>query len=59
VVHLGFVVDDVDQSEAELKKLGLNVLSGGRRKDGSGFSHLDTEEKGGVTLLIRQNPSGK
>ena len=59
VVHLGFVVDDVDKSETELKKLGLNVLSSGRRKDGSGFSHLDTEEKGGVTLLIRQNPSGK
>ena len=59
VYHLGFVVDDVDKSEAEVKKLGLNVLSGGRRKDGSGFSYLDTEERGGVTLLIRQNPSGK
>jgi catechol 2,3-dioxygenase-like lactoylglutathione lyase family enzyme len=59
VFHLGFVVDDVDKSEAELKKLGLNILSGGRRKDGSGFSYLDTEEKGGVTLLIRQSPSGK
>jgi 4-hydroxyphenylpyruvate dioxygenase-like putative hemolysin len=59
VYHLGFVVDDVDKSEAEVKKLGLNVLSSGRRKDGSGFSYLDTEERGGVTLLIRQNPSGK
>jgi hypothetical protein len=49
------VVDDVDRSEAELKKLGLHVLSSGRREDGSGFSYLDTTEKGGVTLLIRQN----
>jgi methylmalonyl-CoA/ethylmalonyl-CoA epimerase len=55
VYHLGFVVDDVDRSEAELKKLGLHVLSSGRREDGSGFSYLDTTEKGGVTLLIRQN----
>jgi catechol 2,3-dioxygenase-like lactoylglutathione lyase family enzyme len=59
VFHLGFVVEDVDKSEAEVKKLGLHVLSSGRRKDGSGFSYLDTDEKGGVTLLIRQSPSGK
>jgi methylmalonyl-CoA/ethylmalonyl-CoA epimerase len=59
VFHLGFAVDDVDKSEAEVKKLGLNVLSSGRREDGGGFSYLDTDEKGGVTLLIRQNPSGK
>jgi methylmalonyl-CoA/ethylmalonyl-CoA epimerase len=55
VYHLGFVVDDVDRSEAELKKLGLQVISSGRREDGSGFSYLDTAGKGGVTLLIRQN----
>ena len=59
VFHLGFVVDDVDKSEAEVKKLGLRVLSSGRRKDGSGFSYLDTDKKGGVTLLIRQSPSGQ
>ena len=59
VFHLGFVVDDVDKSEAEVKKLGLHVLSSGRREDGSGFSYLDTDKKGGVTLLIRQSASGK
>ena len=59
VYHLGFVVDDIDQSEAELERLGLTVLSSGRRKNGSGFSYLDTAEKGGVTLLIRQTPPGK
>ena len=59
VYHLGFVVDDVDQSEAELKRLGLNVLSSGRREDGSGFSYLNTAGKGGVTLLVRQSPRGK
>jgi methylmalonyl-CoA/ethylmalonyl-CoA epimerase len=59
VYHLGFVVDDVDDSEAELKTLGLEVLSSGRREDGSGFSYLDTAGKGGVTLLIRKSPDGK
>ncbi len=59
VYHLGFVVDDVDDSEAELKKLGLKVLSSGRREEGSGFSYLDTATKGGVTLLIRQSPGGR
>ena len=59
VYHLGFVVDDVDDSEAELKKLELKVLSSGRREDGSGFSYLDTAGKGGVILLIRQSPDGK
>ncbi len=59
VYHLGFVVDQVDDSEAELKKLGLKVLSSGRRDDGSGFSYMDTAQKAGVTLLIRQSPGGK
>ncbi len=59
VYHLGFVVDDVDRSEAELKKRGLKVLSSGRREDGSGFSYLDTERQGGVVLLVRKSPGGK
>jgi len=59
VYHLGFVVDDVGDSEAELKKMGLKVLSSGRREDGSGFSYLDTAEKAGVVLLVRQSPGGK
>ena len=58
VYHLGFVVDNVDDSEAELRKLGLKVLSSGRREEGSGFSYLDTSGKGGITLLIRQSPGG-
>jgi hypothetical protein len=59
VYLLGFVVDVVDSSEAELKKLGLKVLSSGRREDGSGFSYLDTAGKAGVVLLVRQSPGGK
>ena len=59
VYHLGFVVDQVDDSETELKKLGLKVLSSGRRADGSGFSYLDTAQEAGVTLLIRQSKGEK
>ena len=56
VFHLGFVVDDIEQEEAELQKLGLKVLSSGRRADGSGFTYFYTSEIGGVNVLIRQNP---
>jgi 4-hydroxyphenylpyruvate dioxygenase-like putative hemolysin len=59
VYHLGFVVDRVDEAEAELRKLGLNVLSSGRRADGSGFSYMDTAPKAGVTLLVRQSKGEK
>jgi len=59
VFHMGFVVEKIDQSEADVKELGLNVISNGRREDGSGFAYLDTAQKGGVTLLIRQSPPGK
>ena len=56
VFHLGFVVDDVDDAEAWLKASGLQVLSSGRREDGSGFSYMDTEPEAGVVLLVRQSP---
>lgn len=59
VYHLGFVVDDIGESEADVKMKGLSVMSNGRREDGSGFAYLDTAEKGGVTLLIRQSPPQK
>jgi len=59
VYHLGFVVNDVDDSEASLKKLGLQVLSSGRRVDGSGFSYMDTAGKAGVVLLVRQSKGKK
>lgn len=56
VYHLGFVVEDIEISEKEVREMGLGVISRGRRKNGSGFAYLDTAEKAGVTLLIRQSP---
>jgi 4-hydroxyphenylpyruvate dioxygenase-like putative hemolysin len=59
VYHLGFVVNDIEGAEAEIKSKGLDVISNGRREDGSGFAYLGTAEKGAVTLLIRQSPLPK
>jgi len=56
VFHLGFRVDDVDSAEQEAQARGLNVLSRGRRVDGSGFTYLDSRSEVGVTLLLRQSP---
>jgi catechol 2,3-dioxygenase-like lactoylglutathione lyase family enzyme len=57
VYHLGFVVDDIEGAEREVSRLGVGVISSGRRENGSGFAYLDTAENAGVTLLIRQSPS--
>jgi catechol 2,3-dioxygenase-like lactoylglutathione lyase family enzyme len=59
VFHLGFVVPDIDAAEAEGLRRGLNVISSGRRDNGSGFAYFDTAEKCGVTLLSRQSPPVK
>lgn len=56
VYHLGFVVEDIDKEEVCVKEMGIPVISSGRRENGSGFAYLDTVQKGGVTLLIRQSP---
>jgi catechol 2,3-dioxygenase-like lactoylglutathione lyase family enzyme len=56
VFHLGFVVEDIAKSEAEVAAMGLEVLSSGRRENGSGFAYFDTADKCGVTLLVRQSP---
>lgn len=59
VFHLGFVVQDIEEAETQVKDLGLQVLNSGRRANGSGFAYFDTAEKCGVTLLVRQSPPAK
>ncbi len=56
VYHLGFVVDDIETSEQAVRDMGLEVISSGRRENGSGFAYLGTAGEAGVTLLIRQSP---
>ncbi len=57
IFHLGFQVEDIRSAESEARDLGQRILSRGRRRDGSGFTYLDTADALGVTLLVRQNPS--
>ncbi|NQW04010.1 MAG: VOC family protein [Acidobacteria bacterium] len=56
IFHLGFQVDDIGNAEQRLRDQGLQVLSSGRRADGSGFTYIDSESELGVALLLRQNP---
>ena len=56
VFHIGFEVNDISAADAKIQALGLNVLSSGRRENGSGFSYLDTASEAGVVLLVRQSP---
>ncbi len=58
IFHLGFVVDDVDKSEAAGRAAGLKVFERGRRLDRTGFSYFDTVTQAGVTLEIRANKRG-
>jgi len=58
VFHLGFVVDDIASAQQDAEARGLGILAGGRRTDGSGFTYFDTQNDLGVTLLLRQSPSG-
>ena len=56
VYHLGFVVDSIDKAEQQMRNLGLEIISSGRRENSSGFAYLGTVDQGGVTLLLRQSP---
>lgn len=59
VFHLGFVVPDIHAAESRVKDMGLEVISSGRRANGSGFAYFETAEKCGITLLVRQSPPAK
>ena len=56
VYHLGFEVPDRDAAEADARAAGLQVISRGRRADGTGFAYFDPREGAGVILEIRKTP---
>ncbi len=56
VFHIGFEVNDISAIDAKIEAMGLNVLSSGRRENGSGFAYLNTASEAGVVLLVRQSP---
>lgn len=53
VFHLGFEVPDADAAEEAAKAGGIAVKMRGRRRNRTGFTYFDTEDKGGVVLLTR------
>jgi hypothetical protein len=52
--HIDFDVKDLTKAEKEAEKLGLKVIQGMKKEDGSGFAHLDSDRIGGVMLELIQ-----
>jgi methylmalonyl-CoA/ethylmalonyl-CoA epimerase len=52
--HIGFAVKDLKRCEEEAEKLGLKVIQGMKRKDGSGFAYLDSDRIGGAMFELIQ-----
>jgi methylmalonyl-CoA/ethylmalonyl-CoA epimerase len=57
--HIGFTVKDLTQCEEEAQKLGLKVVQGFRREDGSGFAYVDSDRIGGAMFELIQRPVPK
>ncbi len=57
--HIGFVVKDLKRCEEEAGKLGLKVVQGIKREDGSGFAYLDSDRIGGAMFELIQRPAQK
>jgi catechol 2,3-dioxygenase-like lactoylglutathione lyase family enzyme len=57
--HIGFAVRDLKKCEEEAEKLGLKVVQGFKREDGSGFAYLDSDRIGGVIFELIQWPAQK
>jgi methylmalonyl-CoA/ethylmalonyl-CoA epimerase len=57
--HIGFLVKDLKKCEEEAEKLGLKVVQGIKREDGSGFAYLDSDRIGGAMFELIQRPTQK
>ena len=57
--HIGFVVKDLKRCEEEAGKLGLTVIQGFKREDGSGFAYLDSDRIGGTIFELIQRAAQK
>ena len=54
IMHLAFLVDDIDREEAKLVEKGLTVLYHVRFQTGGGSAYFDTREFGGVIIELVQ-----
>ena len=52
--HIAFAVKDLKKSEAEAEKVGLKVIQGMKREDGSGFAYLNSDRIGGAMFELIQ-----
>ena len=57
--HIGFAVKDLKKCEEEAEKLGLKVVQGFKREDGSGFAYVDSDRIGGAMFELIQRPAPK
>ena len=57
--HIGFAVKDLKKCEEEAEKLGLKVVQGFKRDDGSGFAYVDSDRIGGAMFELIQRPVPK
>lgn len=57
--HIGFEVENLQQSIKDAEKRGLKVTQSFFREDGSGFAYLDSDKVGGIIfeLIHRQKKS--
>ena len=52
--HLGFWVDNIEESTKRAEALGYRVIQSYTRRDGTGFAYLDSDKIGGVLFEILQ-----
>ena len=57
--HIGFAVKDLKKCEEEAEKVGLKVVQGFKREDGSGFAYVDSDRIGGAMFELIQRPAPK
>jgi catechol 2,3-dioxygenase-like lactoylglutathione lyase family enzyme len=56
--HLGFEVDNLEESMAEAKRQGFAITQYFRREDGTGFAYLDSDRVGGTIFELVERPRG-
>jgi hypothetical protein len=54
--HLGFFVDDIEETEADMEKKGCTVLYRTRFQKGGGAAYFDTGKIGGVLFEFIEWP---
>jgi len=52
-------VKDLKKCEEEAEKVGLKVVQGFKREDGSGFAYVDSDRIGGAMFELIQWPAQK